>query len=105
MNRFESVTKLLMWSMALLLVALAAGCGGGGGRDPILGGGGTGTGVGVGAVCVPAAGTTKAITAFSLAGAPGVINEAAKTIAVTVPSGTSVTAMVATFTTTGLGVR
>ncbi|MHB1591194.1 MAG: ice-binding family protein [Sulfuricella sp.] len=37
MNRFESVTKPLMWFMALLLVALAAGCGGGGGRDPILG--------------------------------------------------------------------
>lgn len=38
MNRFESVTRPLMWFMALLLVALAAGCGGGGGgRDPILG--------------------------------------------------------------------
>lgn len=39
MNRFESVTRPLMWFMALLMVALAAGCGGGGGggRDPILG--------------------------------------------------------------------
>jgi hypothetical protein len=34
MNRFESVTRPLMWSMALLLSALPAGCGGG---DPILG--------------------------------------------------------------------
>ncbi len=40
MNRFGSVTRPLVWFMALLLVALAAGCGGGGGggRDPILGG-------------------------------------------------------------------
>jgi hypothetical protein len=37
MNRFESVTKPLMWSTALLLVAFAAGCGG---NDPVLGGGG-----------------------------------------------------------------
>ena len=35
MNRFESVTKPLMGSMALLLVAFAAGCGG---NDPVLGG-------------------------------------------------------------------
>lgn len=38
MNRFESVTKPLMWFMALLLAALAAGCGGG--QGPILGSGG-----------------------------------------------------------------
>lgn len=36
MNRFESVTKPVIWFMALLLTALAAGCGGGG-RDAILG--------------------------------------------------------------------
>jgi len=41
MNRFESVTKPLMWLMALLLTALVAGCGGGS-QDPILGGGGAG---------------------------------------------------------------
>jgi Ice-binding-like len=40
MNRNESVTKPLTWSMALLLAALVAGCGGG--LDPILGGGGAG---------------------------------------------------------------
>ncbi len=38
MKRFESVTKPLMWFMALFLAALAAGCGG----SAILGGGGTG---------------------------------------------------------------
>lgn len=37
MNRFESVTKPVIWFMALLLAALTAGCGGGGGRDAILG--------------------------------------------------------------------
>ncbi|MDD5285847.1 MAG: ice-binding family protein, partial [Desulfuromonadaceae bacterium] len=48
--------------------------------------------------------SAKAITAFSFAGftgAAGTINELAKTIAVTVPSGTDVTALVATFTATG----
>ena len=43
MNKFESHSRFLTWSMALLLSALAAGCGGGGdgGRDPILGTGAT----------------------------------------------------------------
>ena len=43
----------------------------------------------------------KSITAFSLNGAQGTINQTAKTISVTVPTGTDVTALVATFTTTG----
>jgi YVTN family beta-propeller protein len=47
----------------------------------------------------------KAITAFSLNGVVGTINEAAKTIAVTMPFGTDVTALVATFTTTGNSVK
>ena len=47
----------------------------------------------------------KSITAFSLNGVAGTINEAEKTIAVTMPSGTSVTALVATFTTTGASVK
>ena len=52
--------------------------------------------------------TAKAITAYSFAGytgAVGTINETAKTIAVTVPYGTPLTALVATFTTTGTGVK
>jgi hypothetical protein len=85
MNKFESVTKSLRWFMALLLVAFVAGCGGGSG-----GSGGV-------------ASNTKAITAYSLAGATGKINEAAKTIVVIVPNGTAVTALVATFTSTGAG--
>jgi hypothetical protein len=52
--------------------------------------------------------STKAITAFSFRGLSpaviGAINEGAGTIALTVPSGTDVTALVATFTTTGASV-
>jgi hypothetical protein len=51
--------------------------------------------------------SAKAITAFSFAGfngASGTINDATKAIAVTVPKGTSVTNLVATFTTTGASV-
>jgi len=54
-----------------------------------------------------AANAAKAITAYSFAGYPGAagtINEPAKTVAVTVPFGTAVTGLVATFTTTGAGV-
>ena len=91
MNRFESVTKPLMWFIALLLVAFTAGCGGGGGSEGSIMGG--------------VNNTAKAITAYSLNGATGTINETAKTIAVTVPFGTNVTALVATFTTTGASVK
>ncbi|HEY6890494.1 MAG TPA: DUF1566 domain-containing protein, partial [Solirubrobacter sp.] len=46
-----------------------------------------------------------AITAFSLAGVAGTIDEAGKAIAVTVPYGAALTALVATFTTTGVSVK
>jgi len=49
--------------------------------------------------------SAKAITAFSLEGVTGTINETAKTIAVTMPYGTDVTTLVATFTTTGASVQ
>jgi peptidoglycan/xylan/chitin deacetylase (PgdA/CDA1 family) len=54
-----------------------------------------------------AANPAKAITVFSFASpdATGTINEAAHTITVAVPYGTDVTALVATFTTTGTTVR
>lgn len=52
-----------------------------------------------------ASASDKAITAFSLSGTAGVINETAKTIAVAKASGTNVTALVATFTTTGANVK
>jgi hypothetical protein len=94
MRSFDSYPRFLAWFTALMLGAFLAGCGSSG--DDTLP-----------AAAVPAA-TTKAITAYSLAGLPAAavaIDEAAKTVAVTVPNGTDVTALVATFTTTGTGVK
>lgn len=54
-----------------------------------------------GAATLTVQNTAKAITSFTLAGAPRTINEAAGTIAVTVPYGTNVTNLVATFAHTG----
>jgi hypothetical protein len=48
--------------------------------------------------------SAKAITAYSLNGVAGRIHETAKTISLTMPYGTNVTAQVAAFTTTGAGV-
>ena len=88
MNRFESFTKPLTWFMALMLTAFVAGCGGDSGGTAVLS-------------------STKAITAFSIAGATGVTTGTASpyAIAVAVPNGTAVTALVATFTTTGANVK
>lgn len=47
----------------------------------------------------------KAITAYSLATFAGTVNETAKTIAVSLPNGKDVTALVATFATTGTSVK
>jgi hypothetical protein len=51
--------------------------------------------------------SAKAITAFSFASpaATGVVTESSHTIAITVPNATDVTALVATFTTTGASVK
>lgn len=64
---------------------------------------GTTTTYNVTVVVAPA--TSKTITAYSLNGVAGTVNEVAKTISITVPNGTNVTALVATFTTTGSGVK
>ena len=90
MKKFESYSRFLTWSMALLLVALAAGCGGGGGgRDPILGGSGVvaGTAPTVTAV-VPLANATgvainikKITAAFSKAMDPATLTTASFTLA------------------------
>ncbi|OQB56147.1 MAG: FG-GAP repeat protein [Deltaproteobacteria bacterium ADurb.Bin151] len=74
------------------------------------GGGGDGGGVGVLPSPSPVSpspvplSTAKAITAFSLAGVVGAIDETQKTIVVFMPFGTDVTTLVATFTTTGANV-
>ncbi|MEI7672118.1 MAG: hypothetical protein WCK00_08405 [Deltaproteobacteria bacterium] len=49
-------------------------------------------------------GTTHAITTYSLNGVAGIINAPAETISVTLPYGTNITALVATFTHTGTSV-
>ena len=56
---------------------------------------------------IATASQAKAITGFTVPGQTGatVIDEAAKTVALTVPSGTTVTALVASFTTSGASVR
>jgi len=87
MNKFQSIAKPLTWLMALMLVAFVAGCGGSGDSTPV----------------VPSSG--KAITTYSIAGSSGTINESAKSIAVIMPNGTAVTALVATFATTGANVK
>lgn len=81
-------TAIQVLVVALLLIALAA-C------------------QGAALLSVMKAQTAKAITVFSFASpaATGTIDENAKTIKVIVPYGTNVTALVATFTTTGSGVK
>ncbi|MDO9069458.1 MAG: ice-binding family protein [Deltaproteobacteria bacterium] len=77
---------LKMWFLAVLLVVFVTGCGGNSGGTV-------------------APSSAKTISAYSLNGVAGIVNEAAKTIAVTMPFGTNVTALVATFTTTGASVK
>ncbi len=71
---------------ALMFLMVAMGCGGGGDITSVLS-------------------STKAITAFSLDGVSGTIDETGKTISVFMPKDTDVTALVATFTTTGSSVK
>jgi hypothetical protein len=87
MNKFNSITKPLTWFMTLLMVAFVTGCSSGSTSSP------------------PS--TAKAITAYSIAGSTGVISGTATpyAIAVNVPNGTALTALVATFTTTGSSVE
>lgn len=84
--------RIAVWyGVILVLIASLAlfGCGGGGGGDT-----------------TPLS-AAKAITAFSFTSpaAIGIIDVNAKTIAVSVPHGTSVTALIATFTMTGASVK
>lgn len=85
MNKYMRFTN--KWMLALLLIAFVAGCGDHDDSSPI--------------VQDPTPSSTKAITAYSLDGASGTIDASARTIAVTKPFGTDLTALVATYTTTG----
>ncbi|MBN1828353.1 MAG: hypothetical protein JW884_04300 [Deltaproteobacteria bacterium] len=73
--------------LVAILLTFITGCSGGGGDN------------------IPASlSSAKSITAFSLNGVVGTINEVEKTIVVTMPFGTDVTALVASFETTGANV-
>jgi len=91
MNRFNNITKPLMWLMALVLTAFIAGCGGGSSSS----------------TSVPSVlNSAKSIDTFSIAWstglapgrATGTIDQALKTIKATVPHSTLLTPMIATFT-------
>lgn len=86
---FERLSKPLGWLIALVLASAVAGCGG----SALVGSGGA------------SAVSGKAITSYSLNGVVATINEPAKTIAVKVPYGTDVTALVATYTQNGASVK
>jgi hypothetical protein len=83
MNICKGYSKL--WFLVVLLVVFVAGCGGNDNAAP--------------------SSSAKVVTAYSLAGSTGSIDETAKTITVTMPYGTDVKAQVATFSTTGTGVK
>lgn len=89
MNRTEKVMRPLTWFIAVLAAVFLTACGGGGGDATPAG----------------VVSSAKAITAYSLSGVAGTINETAKTIAVVMPSGTNVTALVASFTTTAASLK
>jgi len=91
MKKFEAKKACLLFIVLLSVFIILPGCGGGGDTCPWY----------------PLS-SSKAITAYSFVGFPGyagTINEPAKTIEVTLPFGTDVTNLIATFTTTGTGVR
>ena len=91
MNTFNRMRKPLTWFTALLMVAALVGCGGGNNA------------------AAPAS-SSKLITNYAFngySGAPVIIDQAptVKTVALTLPFGTNVTALVATYTTTGASVK
>jgi hypothetical protein len=91
MKKFEAKKAYLLFMVLLSVFIILPGCGGGGDTCPWY----------------PPS-SSKAITAYSFVGFPGyagTINEAAKTIEVTLPFGTNVTNLVAAFTTTGASVK
>jgi len=79
--------KIMYFVLLGMVIIFYSACSGGGGES------------------APAQSSQKAITEFSLDGFDGGINEETKTITVTVPYGTSLNDMVATFATTGAKVE
>jgi hypothetical protein len=100
MKKFKELkTYCVCVAILGVVMSMLTGCGGGGG--------GVWNDSGSGAAGVAGAGleATPVITAYSLSGVAGTINEPAKTIAITMPFGTNVTSQIATYTTTGTIVK
>jgi hypothetical protein len=85
MNRFKGHSN--SWLLGLLLVTFLSGCGGSNNSLP-----------------EDTDSSAKVMSDYSLNGANGIIDETAGTIAVTMPQGTDLTALVATYSTTGTSV-
>lgn len=94
MKTNHSYLKYIRSAMAIFLSLSIISCGGGGSS-----GGSYGTSGGGGGASTP-----PTVSTFSINGATGVINQASKTIAVSLPFGTAVTALVATFSAPGSNV-
>jgi uncharacterized delta-60 repeat protein len=84
----ESAMKKIFMMLAAVLILAVAGCGSSGSDSRPV-----------------SSSSAKAITGFSLNGCFGIINETNKTIAVSMPLGTDLKTLVATFTTTGVSVK
>jgi hypothetical protein len=82
MKNFLRIANQVKWFMTLLMATLLVGCGSGGDTP---------------------ASADKTITAYSLAGVTGTVT--GSSIAVTMPHGTNLTALIATFTTTGANLK
>jgi ribosomal protein L21E len=94
MEVLKQYTNPFVWVSILILSIIVAGCGGSGGSDGSSGGSGIVTPI-----------ISTAFSEYSLAGSIGVINETEKTIVVTLPNGTDVTSLIATYTTAGSSVK
>jgi hypothetical protein len=92
MKRCEALKTYLLAMLILGVFIILPGCGGGGEA-------------GGGSWYSPPVVSTPVITAYSLTGVAGIINEPAKTIAVIMPYGTDLTNLIATYTTTGTVVK
>ncbi len=91
MKIIQRYLKSLPSFVVLLSSFILISCGGGGNNN----GGNNGGGI---------TNSSSAFSSFSINGAKGLVNQSAKTITVTLPSGTSVTSLIATFVTTGSSV-
>lgn len=104
MNKLENIANMLRWTLLFLLFAFVAGCGGGSAEPGNATGTQNSNSVTL-AIARNANTSDKEMLSYSLAGRTGVISEPADAIVVTVPYGTNVKALVATFSFAGESVK